>query len=120
MAQNQKIDSLANVLKRLPEGSDKIQTLNSIATEWLDIALDSAEFYLGQSLELGQNFGFSNQQADIQFRLASRYYQKHRLSEAITHFQHSHQLYLASANDKRVADACYSLGAIYSSLGEFE
>lgn len=63
-AQCARVDSLNNLLNNLPEGEQRVNTLNILSREFIPEQNNKASFYSKQSFDLAKKIGYKKGQAD--------------------------------------------------------
>jgi signal transduction histidine kinase/CheY-like chemotaxis protein len=116
-AQDEKIDSLRNLLKTANEDTIKVNILLDISKRLYSLDPDESIQLANQANDLAEKSGFKKGVAYALKNIGLAYYTKGKYSETLGYWQHSLKLFEGIGDSTGVSNLLNNIGAIYFNLG---
>ncbi len=118
-SQQNKIDSLLNILKTAKEDTTKVNLLNGICWEYKDISPDTAQIYSLQSLELSKKINYKQGIATSYNNSGVVFAYKGDNDKSLENFFKSLKMQEEIGNKKMIANMYNNIGIIYKNKGDY-
>ena len=120
IAQTSPIDSLKNVLKVEKEDTNKVNSLNRLAKEFLNISeYDTVRYYAVQAKNIAENIKFKKGIANAYNLMGIAYLDQGNNTEALKNIFISLKINEEIGNKKGIANAYTNIGILYDFQGNF-
>lgn len=113
------VDSLNQLLENTSETKQKVDLLNEIAFEYINIQIDTSYIYAQKAQELAQHYDYQLGVADAKKNLATYY---HMLNDRKKTFKYFNEAVAIVENEKdstRLAKIYNNIGITYKNHGDF-
>lgn len=118
--QNYLVDSLTDALKKLPDNTEKVYTLNSLTGElWQNWYLDSALFYANEAQELANKLNYKEGLAVANMNLGDIYSDQGDYPQALENYFEAIGLNYQLQNNYRLASNFSKIGYVYINQGNY-
>ncbi|HEY8937178.1 MAG TPA: PAS domain S-box protein [Cyclobacteriaceae bacterium] len=119
-AQQNTIDSLSRILEKLPQDSNRVNTLNDLSLAQSFICTNKIYKPANEALALSKKIGFKKGEAQANEYLAYYYYHLGNSTQALEYLWKSLALYEETKNTFEIANSYNKIGLIYQSQNEAE
>lgn len=114
----QKMDSLAGELKKLPADTNRARTLTRLGAELLNVGMfDSARTHLAEALQLADKLNFTVQKGKILNLFGITFFYQGKTPEALAYWEQALPLAMASGNPNLLAQVETNLGNAQQMMG---
>ncbi|MBL0048130.1 MAG: tetratricopeptide repeat protein [Bacteroidetes bacterium] len=119
-AQNSEIDSLKKVIASLPDDTNKVNTLNTLAKSYFSTNADEAIQTSNKARDLAEKINFTKGVALALKNSGIGFYKKGQYVEALNDWELSKKIYEKAGDKKGVANMLSNLGVIYRDQADDE
>ncbi|QHT70216.1 tetratricopeptide repeat protein [Rhodocytophaga rosea] len=118
-AQQNKIDSLENILSKAGPDTTQVIVRNDLVAQYWSSNPEKVKEYAGKALALAQQLNFTNGIAQSHISFGIYYWSQGKSQDALTHYEQALALFQQTGNKKGIAKAYSNIGLVNKDMANY-